>query len=110
MDHQYFFRRRLYQREPAILIRTLTAITSIRTRTGTIPKLIRTTLRKLRSAGSIATSARLACIKLCGRWLLGWCTGLPGRRRWRYWFSRRFGIRNGLSPICLFLESARLRG
>ena len=68
----------LHQWEPAILIRTLTAITSILTHTGTIPKRIPTMLRKLRSAGSIATSAKLACIKLLRPLVVGLVHGLAG--------------------------------
>ena len=44
-----------------------------------------------------------------GRSWLGWSMGLQGRPRWRCWFSPRFGIRNGQSPICLFLGLARSR-
>ncbi len=54
-------------RELSILTRTATATTFILIRIAMTPKLIRTLLRKLRSAGSIAILARLVFIKLRGR-------------------------------------------
>ena len=67
-----------HQWEPAILIRTVTAITSILTRTGTILMLIPMPRRKLRSGGSIATSGRLACIRLLRPLVVGLVHGLAG--------------------------------